>query len=389
MKILHVLPTLNPKMGGPVEGCRQFAKSNLQEGVESEFLSCDEPQAPWLKNSEFKIHALGPSYLKYRFNAGLANWIKANAFQFDVIIGNGVWQYHSYAIYLGTQGSQVPYIIFPHGMLDPWFNKAYPLKAIKKKIYWRLFEHSVLSNAYSVAFTCEEERILARNSFSPYRIKESVIGYGIADPQIDREECRETFWTRFPDLKGKKIILFVGRINPKKGCDLLLGGFRRFLENLGAKDDNYHLVFAGPPEISYMKSLRRMECEYHLQDRVTWAGMLMGDLKWGAFLCADAFCLPSHQENFGVVVAEALAVGCPVLISDKVNIHLEISRDHGGFVETDSVEGTLNLLQRWNRLSFEAQENLRLSARACFIKNFLVTEAACKLRQLIETSKSK
>ena len=389
MKLLHVLPTLNPQMGGPVEGSRQLALANRRDGIDSEFATCDDPQAPWLKDTEFKNHGLGPSYLNYKFNPGLANWIKANASRYDGIIANGIWQYHSYAVYLGTRGSNVPYVAFPHGMLDPWFNKEYPLKAIKKKIYWRLFEHAVLSNALSVIFTCEEERRLARNSFSPYRIRESVIGYGITDPQIDREECRKAFWDRFPTLKGKRIILFVGRINAKKGCDLLLGGFKKFREMLGTKDCNYHLVFAGPPESSYMNSLKRMESELRLQDHVTWAGMLMGELKWGAFLCADAFCLPSHQENFGIVVAEALSVGCPTLISDKVNIHHEITRDDGGFVETDSVEGTLNLLRKWNGLSFEAKEKFRISARACFIKNFLVTEVARKLRDVINQSKGK
>jgi glycosyltransferase involved in cell wall biosynthesis len=389
MKILHVIPTLDPKMGGPVEGSRQLATANRSDNVETEFACCDDPESPWLRDFGFKNYALGPSYLKYKYNSRLVSWIKANAARYDGIVVNGLWQFHSYAVYLGTRANQVPYVVFPHGMLDPWFNQAYPLKAIKKLVYWKLSEHAVLSNARCVVFTCEEERKLARLSFTPYNAKEEVIGYGISDPQIDREACRKAFWEKFPALKGKKIILFVGRINPKKGCDLLLGGFKKFRDSFQNQHCNYHLVFAGPPESSYMKSLKVMESEYLLQDHVTWAGMLTGNLKWGAFLCADVFCLPSHQENFGIVVAESLSIGCPVLISDKVNIHQEVSRDHGGFVETNTVEGTYNLLKKWNKLSFETKEGFRISARACFIKNFLVTEAASKLRKLMDLSTRK
>jgi glycosyltransferase involved in cell wall biosynthesis len=273
-------------------------------------------------------------------------------------------------------------------MLDPWFNQAYPLKAIKKKLYWKLFEHNVLESAYRVVFTCEEERRLARGVFSPYNIKEQVIGYGIADPQIDANQCREQFYAKYPDLKSKKIILFVGRIDTKKGCDLLLLGFKRLLDSLNGKSSEYHLVFAGPPEEKYFQELKALEKSCALEKHVTWTGMLLGDIKWGAYLAADVFCLPSHQENFGIVVAEALSVRCPVLISNKVNIHHEISESNGGFVDGDSIDGAFRMLEKWHQLPAGGKDLMRASARECFQRNFLVSESAKKLREIIANASS-
>ena len=123
-----------------------------------------------------------------------------------------------------------------------------------------------------------------------------------------------------------------------------------------------HLVFAGPADGAYAGRLQNAVARFGIEAAVTWTGMLHGDLKWGAFRSAEAFILPSHQENFGVAVAEALACGLPVLISDKVNIYREIAADGAGLVEADDLAGTRRLLERW--LGLRDEERQAMGPRA-------------------------
>jgi glycosyltransferase involved in cell wall biosynthesis len=121
-----------------------------------------------------------------------------------------------------------------------------------------------------------------------------------------------------------------------------------------------------------------------VENRITWTGMLTGDMKWGAFHAAEIFMLPSHSENFGIVVAEALACSLPVLITDKVNIWREIVQDGAGFAEPDTLVGTVALLERWLGLSADEIYQMRIRARACFEYRFNIQQAAIKLVSVIE-----
>jgi glycosyltransferase involved in cell wall biosynthesis len=122
-----------------------------------------------------------------------------------------------------------------------------------------------------------------------------------------------------------------------------------------------------------------------IADRITWPGMLQGDMKWGAFYTAEAFVLPSHQENFGIAVAEAMGCGLPVLISDKVNIWREIAADGAGIVNTDTVAGTLNTLQSWLAMDTAAHQRMAQQAKATFMQRFTVEAMADSLLVAIKT----
>ena len=146
-------------------------------------------------------------------------------------------------------------------------------------------------------------------------------------------------------------------------------------------DGDLHLVMAGPADDAYGQSLQRIAREPGLAGRVTWTGMIQGDLKWGAFRAAEAFVLPSHQENFGISVVEALACGRPVLISDKVNIWREITADGAGLAEDDTPAGTQRLLARWLALTTAERQAVAARARPCFERHFQVEGVA---RHLLE-----
>jgi glycosyltransferase involved in cell wall biosynthesis len=265
-------------------------------------------------------------------------------------------------------------------MLDPWFKRTYPLKHFKKWLYWPWAEYRVLRDAEAVLFTCEEERILARQSFWLYRANEEVTSYGTSAPPPD-EGLSERFLARYPHLHGKRLLLFLSRIHEKKGCDLLIKAFAK----LTAAHPDLHLVMAGPDQTGWATELKQLAEQQQVADRITWPGMLKGDDKWGAFFAADAFCLPSHQENFGIVVAEAMACGKPVLISNKVNIWREIEADGAGIVRDDTLEGTVDGLATWLAMTPGAQDAMRAAARRSFDARFRIERVAKSLVDIISS----
>jgi glycosyltransferase involved in cell wall biosynthesis len=269
-------------------------------------------------------------------------------------------------------------------MLDPWFKRTYPLKHLKKWLYWPWADYRMLKNARAVFFTSESERSLARESFWLYRCTEQVVNYGTAGPVGDPHALREVFLQHYPKARGKKVLLFLGRIHPKKGPDLLLRALAVALSSRGTdQGKNVHVVMAGPNDNIYGQQMARLSSSLGLNERVTWTGMLTGDMKWGAYFAADAFTLPSHQENFGVSVAEALACSLPVLISNQVNIWREIEADGAGFVEADDVVGTKNLLDRWLQTPETDWMAMRARARGCYQARFAVAQAAESLARAL------
>jgi glycosyltransferase involved in cell wall biosynthesis len=373
MKILNVISSTNPANGGVIEAILQIAPLLIEAGHTSEIVCFDLSDADWLVNYPLKVHALGPSYTSYCYCPEFLPWLRDNAQHYDRIIVHGLWQYCGLGTWLAVRDRHSPpYYVYPHGMLDPWFKKTYPLKHLKKLLYWLPIEYRVLKDAAATLFTCEAEKELARQSFSIYKCNEVVVNLGTAKPTGDRHTQREAFLAQFPHLSNARILLFLGRIHVKKGCDLLIEAFAQ----IAAQAPNLHLVFAGPDQTNWQATLADRAEQLGISDKITWTGMLLGDRKWGALHAAEALVLPSHQENFGFVVAEALACGTPVLISNKVNIWREIESDRAGIVANDDLAGTISLLQQWLLLSSEERQRMGQNAGDCFLNRFEAHQAA-------------
>jgi glycosyltransferase involved in cell wall biosynthesis len=370
MKILHLLATLNPKAGGPIEGVRQCGLELVAMGHQVEAASLDAPNAPFIADFPLPATPLGPGRGTYGYTPQLVPWLReaAKTRRFDAVIVNGLWQYQSYGAWKALHDSKMRYYVFVHGMLDPWFKYTYPLKHLKKWLYWPWAEYRVLRDANAVLFTAEQERVLAQQSFWLYRANERVISFGTASPPPEAARLRECFWATYPALKNHRVLLFLGRIHPKKGCDLLIRAFA----NACALDANTHLVMAGPDSNGWSATLKALAESLGVASRISWPGMLQGELKWGAFYSSDAFLLPSHQENFGIALAEALGCGLPVLTSNKVNIWREIAEDGAGFVAADTVEGTETILRHWLSLNAGARAEMRAQAIKTFKARFTV-----------------
>ena len=379
MRILNVTTSTDPAGGGVIENIVQIGHYLRRDHL-YEIASLDAPDAPWLADFSLPVHALGPAKSSYAYAPRLLAWLRRNRRNYDAVIVHGLWQYGGRATWKALRNTSTPYFVFPHGMLDPWFKHTYPVKHLKKALYWPWGEFRVLRDARAVCFTCEEERVLARQSFRLYRARETVVSFGTSAPPADADAQRAAFFGQFPQLRDKKIVLFLSRIHVKKGADLLIEAFAR----VAPRDPNLHLVMAGPDQQGLQAELEQQAQKLGIAPRITWTGMLAGEMKWGAFRAASAFALPSHQENFGIVVAEALACGAPVLISDKVNIWREIAADNVGWVAPDTLEGTLSNLENWSNAPATEIEAMRSRAVDCFRQRFEIGGAARSLLKVIE-----
>jgi glycosyltransferase involved in cell wall biosynthesis len=382
MKLLHVVPSVDPSGGGPMEGVLQSGLACIRMGHSVEIATLDDPGAPFLLDYPMTVHALGPGRSKYGYAPRFVRWLREHAKGYDAVVVNGLWMYHGIGTWLALRGTGVPYFVFTHGMLDPWFKKTYPLKHLKKWLFWPWSDYPLLRDARGVLFTCEEERLLARESFWLYRAREVVVSFGTSTPPSDGARLRETFLAAHPELRGKRLMLFLSRIHEKKGCDLMIDAFAR----VAREHPDLHLVIAGPDQSGWRPALEAQASALGIADRISWPGMLRGDQKWGAFYAAEAYLLPSHQENFGIAVAEALGCGLPVLISDKINIWREIQAAKAGFIDTDSAEGCERNLRLWLDAAPGTRDEMRRAATALFEARFTVEAMARSLIEVVGAS---
>ena len=380
MKILQVIHSMNPAAGGPIEHIKQISKVLIEMGHDTEIACLDFPDSPWILESDLNIYALGPGITKYGYSKKFLPWLKENAPKYDAVIIRGLWQYSGFAVWRALHKRDTSYFVFPHGMLDPWFGRRYPLKHIKKWLYWPWAEYRVLRDAKAVMFTCEQERILAGKSFWLYKCTEEVVNYGIALPPEDKGIKKELFLNKFLQLRGKRLFLFLGRIHPKKGCDIIIEAFAKVCE----QDASLHLVIAGPDQIGWQKKLQTLSKRVGLDGRITFTGLLKADLKWGAYYASEVFMLPSHQENFGIAVVEALGCGLPVLISNKVNIWREIIENRAGLVADDNISGIKQLFNKWFALADKDKMLMSNNAKGCFQEHFEICGAANSLIKVIQ-----
>lgn len=385
MKLLRIIADSNPRSGGPIEGARQFAAVWARHGHRQDLLTLDAPGEQFLDDYPGEIIGLGPirsgnPLHKYRYSVKMVPWLKQHAHEYDAVLISGLWRYVAMGARRALANSKTPYFVLPHGMLDPWFRTKYPLKHWGKQISWLVAEGPLIKRARGVLFTSAEEMHLANNAFWPYHSKGLVINYGTQDVSGEPASQIAAFRDAIPSLGNRRYILFLSRIHEKKGCDLLVEAFAD-VANLVPDLD---LVIAGPDQSGLVNQLKKIATEKSIAARIHFPGMLVGDTKTGAFRGAEAFVLPSHQENFGIVVAEALSCRTPVLISNKVNIWREVVEANAGIVESDDLIGTTKMLRAFLGLTDDRKREMSENARACFIEKFHAEKSAIDLINMIK-----
>ncbi len=375
MKIVHLIPSLDPRQGGTVSYLRELVAAQRAAGDAPEIVSLDGAEEGAGPDPGVPHHRLPARRSVYRHSPELAAWLREHRDDCDAFVVHGLWQYPGFAAWRALRGSGRPYLVFPHGMLDPWFKRAHPLKHLKKWLYWPWAEYRVLRDAARVVFTAEEERRAARESFWLYDAREEVVPLGIAEPP---EAKAGAFAALFPQAAGRRLFLFLGRLHAKKGCDLLLEAFAA----VHGRNPEAVLMMAGP-DGGMAAALRERARALGIEGGVLWPGMLEGEAKRAALAAAELFVLPSHHENFGIAVVEALAAGTPVLVSDRVNIAPEIAAAGAGRICRDTREGVVHALRDWEAMSSSTRNEMRSRARAAFLNRYRIDRSAARLREVL------
>jgi glycosyltransferase involved in cell wall biosynthesis len=272
-----------------------------------------------------------------------------------------------------AQNSKIPkFFVFAHGMLDPYFQlaKGRKMKAMRNSLYWQLIERKIINQADQLLFATDEECRLAATTFgSYYPRKQSVVGLGVESPPPNDLTMRDLFRNKCPQIGNSPYLLFLSRLNEKKGVDNLIKTYTDVAAKTNHETTLPKLVIAGPGlESSYGRKLQQLATDF--KESIFFTGMLTGSAKWGAFYGCEAFILPTHQENFGIAIAEALACGKPVLISNQANIWREIENNEAGIVSTDTAAGTQRLLQTWLKKTSHEKEQYGKNALATYEKHF-------------------
>lgn len=393
VRILHVIGSVDPASGGPIEGV--IRQHQAQSGLGArEVLTLDSPNAPFIRDCPLVVHAMGPAtyepagrsrFKRFGYTPRLVPWLKAHVRDYDVVVVNGLWNYSSVGASQVLPDAGVPYFVFSHGMMDPWFRRTYPFKHLQKQLSWLAWEGRLVRGAKALLFTTEEEKQLAEGQFWGHGYTPLVAGYGTARPPSPTPEQAAAFRERHPGDANRPYFLFMSRIHQKKGIDLLIEAFGR----CAAERPDLDLVIAGPDRDNMVSAFREQSRALGVEQRIHWVGMLSGDAKWGALYGAEAYILPSHQENFGISVAEALGCGAPVLITDKINIWREIKAASAGLVEPDTLDGVERLLRQAFALSPEERARMGQAGKAAFAEHFDVQVSAVRLYGLFMEASGK
>jgi glycosyltransferase involved in cell wall biosynthesis len=337
VKILHIIETVSERFGGPVVVCNALCKALATKGVEVSLYTSnldypegilDVPTDSLVEHDGYTIRYFKVQFRPYVFSYGMMHELRTSIRDFDLVHIHTLYRFPQAIAAYYAKFYRIPYIITPHGSLDPFlfFRRK---RRLRKRIYEYLVEYRNLNRAAAVHFTTQEEMDLVR-TLGVVNARGFVVPNG-----VDLNEYKVLpSYGRFKDkhgLKDKKIILHMGRINFKKGLDILVKSFAR----VARKRNDVHLVLAGPDNEGYGKKVSRWVDEEGIGDRTLFTGMLHGEEILAAYHDADIFALPSYSENFGMTVIEAMACGLPVVISDKVNIWREVQKGGAGLVDAD------------------------------------------------------
>jgi len=338
MRILHVISSVAPRYGGPskavVEMCRELVRRGEQAEIFTTNVDVDGFLDVPLETpvdvggvliTYFPVEAINV----YKISRPLARSLRASIPKFDLVHVHSLYQFPATVAALYCRRYKVPYVLRPHGTLDPFLYRRH---RVRKWIYEKLWEQRNLASAAAVHFTAEEEMELA--SSLGLRFRGVVVPLGIDLDTAAHTTCRlAEFW---PETAGKKVILFLGRLNFKKGLDILARAFGE----IARSREGVHLLLAGPDNEAYGNKVRGWLRENGALAKTTFTGMLMGDRKAAAFSESTMFVLPSYTENFGIAVVEAMRAGLPVVISNKVNIWREVLRSEAGIVVAPDANAT-------------------------------------------------
>jgi glycosyltransferase involved in cell wall biosynthesis len=362
MKVLQVVPSLAPEWGGPVKVVNELAGALEVMGVSSEIISAQGRRVgnPETVTNDIPIHLFetGPiARLWTAHTPGLKKTLARKIPDFDLVHIQELWHYPGYIASKIARSRNVPYIVTIHGELNEWNLQQ---KRLKKQIYMTAIQRGILqkSAALHAITQAESNRIRQLEIETPV----AMIPNGIHTEEFENLPDRSQFVSRYPELENRLIVLFLGRIQQKKGLDILAQAFG----NLVRTRHDVRLVVAGPDEDNTLTEIKTILKSQGALEKAVFPGMLTGEQKLEALGAADIFALTSYSEGFSVALLEALSAGLPLVITDECNFP-EVGDSRAGFVvrpnDSETASALMSLLDSAD-LRREMSENARRLVRS-------------------------
>lgn len=319
VRLLFVIPAIGKVYGGPSKTVIDLVQALHRQGITVDIVTTnangaeclDVPLKRWLTQPGYRIQYFPYISLgDYKWSSTLANWLLRHVQNYALVHSNALFCPTNLPAYWACQSRQVPYIIVPHGMLEPW---ALSYKPWKKQAYYLLLERPALNQATTIQALASPEA----DHITHLRLKPPIalIPNGIQASEFEGFPDTELFHRQFPHTRDQRLILFLGRLDPKKGLDLLAQAFK----GIHHRFSQTHLIIAGPDNINFLPTARQYFAEAGCLDAVTFTGMLTGDLKQAALAAADVYVAPSYSEGFSMSVLEGMASGLPCVITTGCN----------------------------------------------------------------------
>jgi glycosyltransferase involved in cell wall biosynthesis len=356
VKILHVIPNLEPRQGGAAESCPSLCAELSHRDHDVAIYTTFDRGLGGRKVD--RIRGVEVQYFptvrgSYGLSVDFWQALKRKIQSSDVVHVHGLYRFHFVAATYLCRHYKVPYVVKPHGSLDPFLCRV---RRWRKWLPERVFLRPGFAHAGAIQFTAAQEMELAALSELFSASDDQPISKGVTVPngvavpegitianQLNKESSLNVepqFFKAYPELRDKKLILFLSRINFKKGLDITAKAFALVRK----RRDDVHLVIAGPDDDGYSAEVIPWLREGGVLDHATFTGMLTGLAKSAAFQAASVFVLPSYTENFGLAIVEAMSFGVPVVISNRVNIWREILEADAGLVVNCDVDETANAI---------------------------------------------
>lgn len=360
MRVLHVIPSLDKRDGGPSHALPLMARGLAMQGITVDAVTTITEADAKAQGIEFgkpvAQNGFTALYFKrqtnfYKASLPLLAWLRKHVRDYDLIHIHALFSFASNAAARVARARGVPYVIRPLGLLNAYGMQQ--RRRLVKQWSFRLIEKPLLNKASAIHYTSTQERDEA--ACLQIRAPAYIIPLGIDLTQYQHLPDAKVFHQRHPETRGMQIILFLSRLDPKKGLELLLEAF----EKVQRESPNIHLVIAGDGNDDYKKELRTLASHLAIARKITWTGQIDGDVKLGAFAAAALFVLPSRSENFGIALLEAMAAGLACISTEGV----ALAKDAGDAVlRTESDPGSLS--RHLSRLLATEEERRELGSRA-------------------------
>ena len=382
MRILHVIPSISERSGGPAHAIFPMCRALLKRGFDIAIATTNDgvtngarangygPNGNSHKGVQTYIFPITLNH-SFKYSRSLANWLTLNVRQYDAVHIHAVFNHACVAAARACQKQQIPYVVRPLGTLDPWSMQQSPLR---KKVFWQLVGRQMLNRASVVHYTAQAE-LRATESYLNLN-RGLVIPLGVEVDQTTSETV--PLEPIIGDAASHPYVLVLSRLHEKKGLDVLIEAFLNLTNTSDLSD--WRLIIAGEGEQAYISRLKQIVARRKAKGMVTFVGWLSGSQKQAVLDHASLLALPSFQENFGLCVVEALASGVPVLVSPQVNLAEEINGAAAGWVsevDVSALEGRLA-----ESLGNEDERLRRSTAGRQFAQQFSWNKAAESLEQL-------